>query len=94
MKGRALSENADDFNNEKLVTVAQRPTEVAASILVAVLADEGIRAVATGGFTAGFRAEAPGWAEVRVLERDAPRAREIIAEVKESAAEDRDSTED
>ena len=71
------------LNDEKLVTVAQRGSEVAASILVSVLQDEGIRAIATGGFTAGFRAEAPGMVRVQTLESDAERAKQIIAELRE-----------
>lgn len=71
------------LNDEKLVTVAQRSSEVAASILVSVLQDEGIRAIATGGFTAGFRAEAPGIVRVQTLESDAQRAKQIIAELRE-----------
>ena len=71
-----------DLRNAKLVEVAKRSTEMEASILVTVLADEGIKAVATGGFTAGFRAEAPGWVSVKTLEKDAERAKEILAELK------------
>lgn len=69
-------------NDATLVTVAERPTEPAATVLVNVLADAGIRAVAVGGFTAGFAAEAPGWVQVKTFERDADKAREIIAQVK------------
>lgn len=73
--------NPDDQNLE---VVAERSMEVAATVLVNVLADEGIRAVAVGGFTAGFRAEAPGWVQVKTFEKDADRARQIISELKES----------
>ncbi|PHQ34008.1 putative signal transducing protein [Rhodopirellula bahusiensis] len=65
-----------------LVTVAERPTEPAATVLVSILSDAGIRAVAVGGFTAGFAAEAPGWVQVKTFERDADKAREIIAQIK------------
>lgn len=78
--------------HENLVTVAERSTEAEASILVSVLNDEGIRAVATGGFTAGFRAEAPGWVAVKTLESDAERARQIIAELMANRVEE-DSSE-
>ena len=71
------------LDNVKLVEVATRPTETEATMLVTVLADEGIKAVATGGFTAGFRAEAPGWVSVQTLESDAVRAKEIIAELRQ-----------
>lgn len=73
----------ENLDHAKLVEVAKRPTESEAMILVAVLADEGIKSVATGGFTAGFVAEAPGWVSVQTLEDDAIRAKEILAELKQ-----------
>ena len=76
------SSDSRDLDAARLVTVAERPTEAGAAILVAVLADAGIRAVATGGFTAGFRAEAPGWVHVKTLDSDASRACQIIAELR------------
>ena len=78
-----MTDKQQDLNDSKLVTVAERSTEVAASILVSVLQDEGIKAVAIGGFTAGFRAEAPGIVRVQTFEADAERAKQIIAELKE-----------
>ncbi len=72
------------LDEANLVTVAERPTEVAAEMLVGVLADAGIRAVAVGGFTAGFRAEAPGWVQIKTLEEHAEQARRIISELERS----------
>lgn len=77
-----VNEANEDLNAAHLVTVAERSSEIAAGVLVNVLADAGIRATAVGGFTAGFRAEAPGWVEVKVFQRDAERAQEVIAEIK------------
>ena len=74
--------------DETLVTVASRPSEVEAAILVNVLHDAGIKAVALGGFTAGFRAEAPGWVRVQTFASDADAAREIIAELKPLSPEE------
>lgn len=71
-----------DLTDASLVVVAERPNEPAAEILVAVLADAGIRAIAVGGFTAGFQAEAPGWVQVKTLKRDAAAARQVISEIK------------
>ncbi|MEM6363751.1 MAG: hypothetical protein AAF539_15325 [Planctomycetota bacterium] len=68
--------------DETLVVVAERPTEGEAMILVHVLQDAGIDAVAVGGFTAGFRAEAPGWVQVKTFQSDAESARQVIAEIK------------
>ncbi|MGB7346553.1 MAG: hypothetical protein WBD20_20195 [Pirellulaceae bacterium] len=81
------SDTAENLDDAKLVEVAKRATESEALILVSVLADENIKAVATGGFTAGFVAEAPGWVSVKTLERDALRAREILSELKAHPAE-------
>ena len=69
------------MDDAKLVTVAERDLESAALILVTVLKDAGIRAIATGGFTAGFRAEAPGVVKVQTFEVDAERARQVISEI-------------
>ncbi|TWT98326.1 DUF2007 domain-containing protein [Stieleria varia] len=77
-----MTQPTDSLDNSKLVTVAERADEMSATILVSVLADEGIRAIATGGFTSGFRAEAPGMVQVKTFEADAALAREIIAEIK------------
>lgn len=74
--------NDATLDNANLVIVAERANEIAANLIVNVLADEKIRAVAVGGFTAGFRAEAPGWVQVKVFEQDAERARTIISEIK------------
>ncbi|NND95970.1 MAG: hypothetical protein HKN47_01420 [Pirellulaceae bacterium] len=77
-------ENRDgNLDDAKLVEVAKRPTETQAMMLVAVLADAGIKAVATGGFTAGFIAEAPGWVSVQTLESDQERAKQVLSELKE-----------
>lgn len=51
--------------DDVLVAVTAVPTELEGQLLVNVLKENGIPAVATGGYTAQFRAEAPG--EVRVL---------------------------
>ncbi len=86
-----MTDEPESLDDANLETVAERSTEVAASVLVSALRDAGIRAVATGGFTAGFRAEAPGVVRVQTLERDAERAREIIAELKMQADQDFES---
>ena len=78
-----MTQESHDMDAAKLETVAERSMESAALILVSVLKDAGIRAIATGGFTAGFRAEAPGMLKVQTLEADAERARQVIAEIRE-----------
>ena len=91
-----MTNEPHDLDDAKLETVAERPMESAALILVSVLKDAGIRAIATGGFTAGFRAEAPGMVKVQTFEADAERARQVIAEIRELATDESDdqTTED
>jgi membrane protease YdiL (CAAX protease family) len=70
-----LPEMPEESNTlEVLIRV---PTEAEASLIVQCLADQGIAAKAVGGFTSGFRAEAPG--DVSVLVRHADLARAKIA---------------
>jgi len=83
-----MTDESHDMNNATLETVAERSTESAALILVAVLKDAGIRAVATGGFTAGFKAEAPGVVKVQTFESDAVLARQVISEIRELSADE------
>ncbi len=78
-----MKTESHEMDDAKLVTVAERDLESAALILVSVLKDAGICAIATGGFTAGFRAEAPGVVKVQTFEVDAERARQVISEIRE-----------
>ena len=88
MENSSQNPNEHNLDDAKLVTVSEHPTEVGAAVVVAALKDAGIRAVATGGFTAGFRAEAPGSVCVQTLERDAARARQIISEIKQTSPDE------
>ena len=67
-------------DDQDLVTVAERPDELAASVVVRRLEDAGLQAVAVGGLTCGLRAEAPGWVQVKVLEADADAARGVLGD--------------
>ncbi len=78
-----MDPNEINLDNAHLVTVAERPDEMSASIVVSVLRDEGIRAISTGEFTSGFRAEAPGMVQIKVFEEDAARAQQVISEIKQ-----------
>ena len=71
----------DDIKH--LVKLATFPTEIGAAPVVSALEDAGISAVATGGFTAEFIAEAPGEVQVLVAERDLPRAKEVLTLLRE-----------
>jgi hypothetical protein len=67
--------------DETLDVVARVVSEIEASLIVQHLADFDIEARAIGGFTAGFRAEAPGTVAVLVKHSDLLRAQEALAEV-------------
>jgi len=55
--------------------------EAQAAMIVAALEEEGIKAHAQGGLTAGFRAEVPGDVQVLVRHADLDRARELLQSI-------------
>jgi hypothetical protein len=59
-------------------------TEIEAAAIVTALAGHDIGAFAVGGYTAGFRAEAPGDVRVMVKHADLDRARQALAEIQQS----------
>jgi hypothetical protein len=67
-------------NKEHLITLTSVPTETDAAPIVATLTEHGISASMTGGFTAGFIAEAPGDIQIKIFEEDVKRAKEILRE--------------
>jgi hypothetical protein len=67
--------------HDKLVTLVRLDNEMSASVVVAKLGESGIKATATGGFVAGFRAEAPGYVDVVVSEKDLAVARKILKSI-------------
>lgn len=79
-------------NTEHLVLLASVPTEIQASIITASLEEAGIRAMATGGFTAGFIAEAPGWVRVMVAEEDLAKGKELLETIDHNAHDGDDAT--
>jgi hypothetical protein len=75
----------DDFNSPEIVISV--PTDIEAAAIVAALEAHGVHASTTGGYTAGFRAEAPGQVQVIVRRHQLQRAREVLADVREEATE-------
>lgn len=63
------------------------PNEFEAAAIVAALADHGIVAQHVGGYTAGFKAKAPGLVQVLVKEEDLQRARAIIEDHDDGVAD-------
>ena len=75
---------ADPNNPEVLTSVG---TDIEAAAIVGALAARGIEAATTGGYTAGFRAEAPGQVHVIVKREDLERARQALAEIEREQPE-------
>ena len=71
-------------NQDHLATLATVSTEMEAQLIVNLLNEHGIAAVATGGSTSQFRAEAPGVVRVMVKQEHLPVARSVLAEIKEA----------
>jgi len=74
----------DPMSPEVLASV---PSELEAAAIVDALAAAGIRARAVGGYTAGFRAEAPGDVRVVVGRANLARAEEVLAEFRSQPAQ-------
>jgi hypothetical protein len=70
-----------DPNNPEILTSVL--TEVEAAAIVGALAALSIRASTTGGYTAGFRAEAPGRVNVIVRYKDLDRAKQALTEIEQ-----------
>jgi hypothetical protein len=62
-----------------LVAVAN---EIEANLIVGVLQSHGVQATATGGYTSGFKAEAPGDVQVLVRRGEIDRARTLLEETR------------
>lgn len=73
-----MNDTPDPDSPELLVSV---PTEFEASAIVAALAEQGIEATMTGGFTAGFLAEAPGDVAVAVKQEDLEKAKIALVNI-------------
>ncbi len=74
----------DPTSPEVLVSVAD---EIQAGAIVGALADHGIRARVIGGYTSGFKAEAPGQVSVVVQRADVARAAKVLGECRREPAE-------
>ena len=70
-----------DPNNPEVLTSVR--TDVEAAAIVSALAARGIEASTTGGYTAGFRAEAPGLVNVIVKYVDLHGAKIALAEIEQ-----------
>jgi NADPH:quinone reductase-like Zn-dependent oxidoreductase len=71
--------------------LTQVRSEERAAVLLTALADRGIEAHMVGGFTSGFRAEAPGGVDVVVRQADLERALAILNELQPAEGRQRSS---
>src|SRR5688500_12458002 len=74
-------ENLMSKHSERLVLLESMPTGMEAGVAVAALEEAGMQATLTGTYTAGFRAEAPGWVKILVAEDDLQQARTVLRDV-------------
>ena len=75
-------------NPDRTSVLLIAPTELEASLIVAGLDERGVTAVALGGLTSEFRAEAPGaGVKIVVKESDLGRAREAFAAFQQEKAD-------
>lgn len=72
---------------EHIAQLTTVPTDMEASVITAALEEAGIKCTATGGYTAGFKAEAPGWVAINVAEADLPVAKNTLAKLMQENAE-------
>jgi hypothetical protein len=72
---------ASDPNRPEILLAVS--TEVEASAIVTALAEYDIEAITVGGYTSGFKAEAPGLVAIVVRLADFDRAKNALAEIHE-----------
>jgi hypothetical protein len=70
-------------NTDHLEQLMSTPNESQAAMVVTVVNDFGIYAVAEGGLTAGFCAATPGEVHIMVRSQDLDRARKALEEYRE-----------
>jgi len=85
MRGTVI--RARSIDPLSLHRIASFPSDFDAALVVEALNQAGIRASAVGGYTSGFRAEAPGEVHVVVAQRDAGRARQVLSEMRTNEEE-------
>jgi hypothetical protein len=70
----------------ELVVLVSVPNEIEAAAVAAALEQNGIQTIIAGGYTSGFKAEAPGDVNVLVKQSDADRAKQALREIRERGA--------
>jgi hypothetical protein len=65
-------------------TLLSAATEIEAAGIVTALADYDVEASTVGGFTSGYKAEAPGSVQILVRRSDLDRARLALADIRKN----------
>ena len=73
--------------DDKPVVLTSVANDMMAAPILAALEAAGIRAESTGGFTADFRAEAPGTVRILVRESNLSTARQILESLDDESTE-------
>jgi len=76
----------DDHDISAPVTLISTPTELEAQVIAGALVNRGLPAKAVGGFTAGFKAEAPGEVQVLVPGERLEEAMRLLADIRQEQA--------
>ncbi len=71
-----------DMHDDDTVVLVNASSEWEASFIAEALTERNINAQASGGLTAGFRAEAPGLARVIVPRAQLEQAKQRLAEIR------------
>ncbi len=71
--------------HDKLVTLIRTEDEIEATLIAQSLEESGIKATTTGAFTAGFRAEAPGYVNVIVSAKDLAKATKLLESIQRTS---------
>ena len=72
-------------DNDSPEILARVTSDIEAAVIVNALAAHGITASTAGGFTAGFRAEAPGDLQVIVRHEDLEDAKKLLAKIERTS---------
>jgi len=75
-------------SEDDLRVLTSVPHDFQAALIVNALQEQGIRGAVSGTYTAGFRAEAPGWVQVLVREADLPAAAAVFETVERASFDD------
>ena len=69
------------------VVLVSVPNEMEAALIANSLCERGIEATTTGGYTSGFKAEAPGDVQVLVRATELEQAKAVLAAIRQEQSD-------